>query len=662
MHMRFGKQLAILISLLLTIAANAQTSFCRTSFSFRQATQSNIPIIPAGTGAWSQFYNTNGYTWEAWFRLRAPIVNNSIIISTEDAVPYQDVFLGFGWGSIPNALCFHITDDGTSNTVVDAESLQTFALNTWYHVAGVCDYANATLRLYLNGNLIATKAIPANVLAHRMSQNHSTFIGNASASASASDIDIDEVRFWNTVRTQSDIQSAMTQCLSLPQTGLVAWFKANEAGAPTAKSAVDANFTATLQNAGYGPSAPVSDCFTMTIGQTPTSCKGIDFAATVSSGITVLDYSWDFGDGNTGSGQNTSHTYTSFGNKTITLDAKDNAGCGATTTLILPLNPAYVYDNKNIDICQGQTFLGHTSSATFTSTITSPDGCDTMRTYNLTVKDKPDLGPDQSTDFCEGSSVALPPLFDLTGFTSIRWNNPDPQHAIAGTDSLFVSNSEGCSDTAVVTVIGHPKPQLGPDQNIDVCYSTSVNLDDLYDVTSFSSATWSTPTVSNVGPGSYTLIVSNNSGCTDTAIATIKQYPLIRTVIDTSLCETTTIEGYTKPGSYTDIFHAANGCDSTRILNITACEIFFPNAFSPNGDGNNDLFKAINATGLTDFHLTIYNRWGQQVFETTNPTTAWNGQINNKPAPPGSYIYFCEYAKRQQPQHIKLKGMLLLLR
>jgi len=579
--------------LLLAFTATAQSNLCHSSFGCTAASQSNVVINPVAPGAWSQLYNTGGFTWEAWFRLKAPVKNGAIIVSVEDAVIFQDIFLGFGWGSIPNALSFHVTDNGANNTVVAAESLQTYTLNTWYHVAGVCDYANAALRLYLNGVLVAVQPLPASLLANRLYQEHSAFIGNASASASGSDMDIDEVRFWNTARTTAEIQNSMAQCLTLPQAGLVAWFKADEAGAPVAKSAVDGNFTATLQNAAYSPPAPVADCYTIGIGSNPVSCKTIEFTGTVSSGITILDWSWDFGDGNTADMQNAAHTYSDFGSRHVTLTLKDNAGCGATAAADIVINPSHVNDAKSVSICQGESFMGHTASGVFTATAPSPDGCDTLRTFTLTVKNKPDLGADKSVNICQGSAVALTSLYDITSYTDVRWSIPDPGHAVAGKDSLFVSNADGCSDTAVVV---------------------------------------------------------------------IKENPTVNTIIDTSLCTGGSIEGYTIPGSYTDVFHSVNGCDSIRILNINACDIFFPNAFTPDGDGKNDLFKALNAINLQGFRLVIYNRWGQLVFETRDPYKGWNGAVNGKAAAVGTYVWYCEYTKRGSSRPGKLKGAIFLIR
>ncbi|MGY6562183.1 MAG: gliding motility-associated C-terminal domain-containing protein [Luteibaculaceae bacterium] len=66
--------------------------------------------------------------------------------------------------------------------------------------------------------------------------------------------------------------------------------------------------------------------------------------------------------------------------------------------------------------------------------------------------------------------------------------------------------------------------------------------------------------------------------------------------------------------------------------------IFLPNAFSPNNDGNND-FLQIFGEPIETLSLQIFNRWGQMVFETTNPRFRWDGTFNGKPLEKGVYVY-----------------------
>jgi len=69
-------------------------------------------------------------------------------------------------------------------------------------------------------------------------------------------------------------------------------------------------------------------------------------------------------------------------------------------------------------------------------------------------------------------------------------------------------------------------------------------------------------------------------------------------------------------------------------------KVYIPQAFTPNDDGVNDLFLPVFSFLPKDYELKIYNRWGNIIFETSDPTKGWNGkQSNGKPAPAGSYIY-----------------------
>lgn len=79
--------------------------------------------------------------------------------------------------------------------------------------------------------------------------------------------------------------------------------------------------------------------------------------------------------------------------------------------------------------------------------------------------------------------------------------------------------------------------------------------------------------------------------------------------------------------------------DSTAIrVTISESKLSFPNAFSPNGDGINDIYKAKEYQSLVEFHAYIYNRWGQKLFEWTNPEEGWDGTYNGKDVKDGVYF------------------------
>ena len=80
-----------------------------------------------------------------------------------------------------------------------------------------------------------------------------------------------------------------------------------------------------------------------------------------------------------------------------------------------------------------------------------------------------------------------------------------------------------------------------------------------------------------------------------------------------------------------------NGCSNTAydtLIVLPNYSVFLPNAFSPDGDGNNDIFKAVG-TGILSYNMVIFDRWGNAVFETTDITKGWGGDN----ASDGLYIY-----------------------
>jgi len=91
---------------------------------------------------------------------------------------------------------------------------------------------------------------------------------------------------------------------------------------------------------------------------------------------------------------------------------------------------------------------------------------------------------------------------------------------------------------------------------------------------------------------------------------------------------------YTTPTLQTSAIYffdqQSGGCTSNRDsvnVNITDCGgLYFPNVFTPNGDGDNDAFK-ITIKGAKCFDCKIYNRWGVLVYEWNNPNEGWNGII-----------------------------------
>lgn len=86
----------------------------------------------------------------------------------------------------------------------------------------------------------------------------------------------------------------------------------------------------------------------------------------------------------------------------------------------------------------------------------------------------------------------------------------------------------------------------------------------------------------------------------------------------------------------------SNNCTSldSVLVNVEfENEIFLPNLFSPNNDGNNDIFYARSFGGYEEFEFSIYNRWGKQVFYTESPNEGWDGTYKGKSQPIDAYVY-----------------------
>jgi gliding motility-associated-like protein len=117
----------------------------------------------------------------------------------------------------------------------------------------------------------------------------------------------------------------------------------------------------------------------------------------------------------------------------------------------------------------------------------------------------------------------------------------------------------------------------------------------------------------------------------------------------------------TRAGTYS--VTVTNICGSKQAetgITEQTCIINFPNAFTPNHDGKNDQFKILNAYNLAGYHLTIYNRWGQMVFESADYSKGWDGKFNGADQDQGVYVFFCEYNK--SGIHKEFRGTVTLLR
>lgn len=183
----------------------------------------------------------------------------------------------------------------------------------------------------------------------------------------------------------------------------------------------------------------------------------------------------------------------------------------------------------------------------------------------------------------------------------------------------------------------------------------------------------------NLRAGTYHVIVTDKNGCQVSTGFTITEPPLLEpdleSLINDPICPQATngtayidAKGGTpdyqfywsnnpttddanasglSQGSYNVRIVDANGCETSLTIDVTERfpKIFFPNAFSPNGDGANDTFKPVADCSLK-YSMQIYNKWGTVVFSTEDLSEGWDGNYNGAEAPAGNYSYIVFYAGR----------------
>jgi len=194
-------------------------------------------------------------------------------------------------------------------------------------------------------------------------------------------------------------------------------------------------------------------------------------------------------------------------------------------------------------------------------------------------------------------------------------------------------------------------------------------------------------------PGSYTVTALIYSRCiTDTARTVITIHPDITvhvpaSIKDTTICygetlvlnartgtatayqwengNTQSARSFTEPGKYQ--VKVSNACSfaytNFEIKTGTCpCNVYVPDAFTPNGDGLNDVFKPSSQCYARDFRFTVFNRFGQVVFSTTDISKGWNGYSDAYPQATGTFIWTLQYQDPNTRQKISRKGSVLLIR
>ncbi len=122
----------------------------------------------------------------------------------------------------------------------------------------------------------------------------------------------------------------------------------------------------------------------------------------------------------------------------------------------------------------------------------------------------------------------------------------------------------------------------------------------------------------------------------------------------------------TEPDKYS--VQASNECETIEddifIAECEVCEVYLPSAFSPNGDGFNDIFLPFSDCPLEEYSLKIFNRWGSILFESPSSDKGWEGNYNGKQAPIAVYAYLLNYTvvENGRARMIQHSGDVLVIR
>jgi gliding motility-associated-like protein len=120
----------------------------------------------------------------------------------------------------------------------------------------------------------------------------------------------------------------------------------------------------------------------------------------------------------------------------------------------------------------------------------------------------------------------------------------------------------------------------------------------------------------------------------------------------------------TKSGLYkVNITNSCGTAQSSRQITFQKCsdDIYVPTAFTPNGDGLNDVFRVKYFQAPISFNMKVYNRFGQVIFETRDPSKGWDGSLHDFNQPIGTYIWVIDYVSHNNVHNLK-KGTVTLIR
>jgi gliding motility-associated-like protein len=337
---------------------------------------------------------------------------------------------------------------------------------------------------------------------------------------------------------------------------------------------------------------------------------------------------------------------------------------------------------------------------TTTYTVSINDrGCVTSDSIRVNVLDFIAVDAGRDTTICRGDEITLRPV---TQGLSFRWSpaatldnpnvrNPRATPTTTRTTYIVLANLGKCQDTdsVVVTTVPYPVSMVSPDTTI--CFGDAAPLRGSGDgnrfqwvpVTDLANSITLNPTARPRASTTYTLFMYDDKGCPKpgTSSVTVSVIPqiFINAGRDTSIVLGQALQINASSNAPINNWSPALGLSTTSGLNpvlilreqdinqgiefityrisasspegcnasddlvvrvfSTGPSIFVPTAFTPNGDGLNDKIRPILAGIQKLEFFRIFNRYGQLVFQSTNPEGAWDGTLKGQKQPSGTFVF-----------------------
>lgn len=243
----------------------------------------------------------------------------------------------------------------------------------------------------------------------------------------------------------------------------------------------------------------------------------------------------------------------------------------------------------------------------------------------------PSITPTGSLEFCQGDSVILDAG---SGFESYKWSpNGETTQTIkvntAGNYTVAITGDCGNQISSPITTIINPLPIIDLTPDFSVPEGTETIL-----------------TASSTGVLTYNWSPSDGLSCSDCASPTV------------------TIE---QPTDYCVTIMNTDSCKTTECVKISIdllCgELFVPNSFSPNNDKINDFLEVkVKEDCIESFEFSIFNRWGEKVFESSKITDSWDGKFEGKELDNAVFVYYLKTKLKSSAEPIIKKGNVSIIK